>query len=395
MKRPLFALCAGILLLGLLPGAALAGNPTPPSSAANLDQWNNPEPTYNDGALYPLGQTFTVGETGMLSGVDLNMYVEATQIVTVDIYGLAAGLPTGSSLASSLVSLSTPGTRWVHFSFPTPLSVSKGAQYAIVFNTGENTSANASSDTYTGGQALWDDAGWAVLSDPADFAFMTFVDTATAKLQWDQASITAGTSTQLTLTGTLTYIYGSEASGYSAVLDSLPGWYDPSTITITCSWAPGCTLAQLESGYKVGDTSGGATLTFSLVGTASPLAADIGTPGTASGGGCLRYPPPPEVDVLAQPNDAPGCAEGTASVQVVAPTPTPAPPTPSPVSSLQGATAAPTAAPTKAPTPPPTSTGVGPGSDNTGSTIWFLPLALVASIGGLLLLVDRRRQRLM
>jgi hypothetical protein len=53
-----------------------------------------------------------------------------------------------------------------------------------------------------------------------------------------------------------------------------------------------------------------------------------------------------------------------------------------------------TAAPTRAPTPPPTSTGVGPGSDNTGGTIWFLPFALVAAFGGLLILVDRRRRRI-
>jgi cell division septation protein DedD len=406
MKRRALALCASLLLLGLMPGATLAA--TPPSSAANLDQWNNPETGHFDSAGYLLGQTFTVGKTGMLSGVGLNLYVGAAQIVTVDIYALnASGLPTGSSLASTQASLSTLGTRWVHFSFPAPLSVTKNAQYAIVFNTGDWTAANGSSDTYAGGQALWHNGPWAALSDPADFAFMTFVDTATATLAWDKPSITAGTSTQLTLTGTVTYTYGSEAVGYSAVLDSLlPSWYDPATIVITCDWAPGCTLAGLESGYIiVGDPSGAATLTFTLVGTAKPLAADVGTPGTVSDwGGCLRYPPAP--DVLVSPNQSsPGCAESTASVQVVAapaatPAPTPSPtaaatpaPTPSPTAAATPAPT-PTPAPTKSPTPPPTSTGVGPGSDNTGGTIWFLPFALVAAFGGLLILVDRRRRRI-
>ena len=383
MKRHALALCGGILLLGLLPGAALAGNPTPPSNAANLDQWNNPVTGFESGP-YSFGQTFTVGKTGMLSGVDLNLSIYATQIVPVDIYALdGSGLPTGSSLASTQVPLSTTGTGWVHFSFPAPLSVTKNAQYAIVFNTGEQTSANGSTDTYAGGQALTHNGPWAALSDPADFAFATFVDTATAKLQWDKSSITAGASTQLTLTGTLTYIYGSEASGYSAVLDSLPSWYDPTTIVVTCDWAPGCTLAGLEKGYIVGDTSGGATLTFTLVGTAKPLAADIGTPGTASGGGCLQYPPPREVNVGVQPNELdPGCADPTASVAVAAaaaPTPTPTP--------------TPTPSPTKAATPPPTNSGAGPASDKSGGVIWFLPFALVASLGGLLVILDQRRRR--
>ena len=90
-------------------------------------------------------------------------------------------------------------------------------------------------------------------------------------------------------------------------------------------------------------------------------------------------------------------ASAALSVAAVAPTPTLAPaatPTPSPTPVPTMVVEAATAAPTKAPTPPPTSTGVGPGSDNTGGTIWFLPFALVAAFGGLLVLVDRRRRRL-
>jgi len=49
--------------------------------------------------------------------------------------------------------------------------------------------------------------------------------------------------------------------------------------------------------------------------------------------------------------------------------------------------------PTPAATPPTTSTGVGPGSDGSGSTIWLLVVALLALFGGLLVLVSRQLRR--
>ena len=65
------------------------------------------------------------------------------------------------------------------------------------------------------------------------------------------------------------------------------------------------------------------------------------------------------------------------------PTPTPAA-TPTPFASLRSVAAA---------TPPTTSTGVGPGSDGSGSTIWLLVVALLALFGGLLVLVSRQLRR--
>ena len=379
MKRPAFALCAGILLLGLLPGSTLAKAPR------NILDLSNPMVagySLGSGDTLNLAQTFKADKSGMLTEVDL--WMGGAGIVDVQIENLSAGLPDGINQASaSAPESNTYG--WVKFYFPTPFGVTLGTSYAIVFDTTSVGTVFGSPDNYPDGQALIDLSGWKPVTTPnrPDWAFQTFVDTATAKLQWDKSSITAGASTQLTLTGTLTYIYGSEASGYSAVLDSLPSWYDPTTIVVTCDWAPGCTLAGLEKGYIVGDTSGGATLTFTLVGTAKPLAADIGTPGTASGGGCLQYPPPREVNVGVQPNELdPGCADPTASVAVAAaaaPTPTPTP--------------TPTPSPTKAATPPPTNSGAGPASDKSGGVIWFLPFALVASLGGLLVILDQRRRR--
>jgi hypothetical protein len=57
------------------------------------------------------------------------------------------------------------------------------------------------------------------------------------------------------------------------------------------------------------------------------------------------------------------------------------------------ATPTPTPTPSQAATPPPTSTGVGPASDGRAGTILFLPVALVAFFGSLLLLVIRQRRR--
>jgi hypothetical protein len=80
-------------------------------------------------------------------------------------------------------------------------------------------------------------------------------------------------------------------------------------------------------------------------------------------------------------------ATATLHVDAAGATPTPTPmATPTPTST-------PTPTPSRAATPPPTSTGVGPASDGPAGTILFLPVALVAFFGSLLLLVLRQRRR--
>ena len=76
-------------------------------------------------------------------------------------------------------------------------------------------------------------------------------------------------------------------------------------------------------------------------------------------------------------------ATATLHVDAAAATPTPTP----------MATSTPTPTSSRAATPPPTSTGVGPASDGPAGTILFLPVALVAFFGSLLLLVIRQRRR--
>jgi hypothetical protein len=386
MKRPVFALCASLLLLlGLMPGATLAGG------AANLDQWNDPEVGHMDSEYADLAQTFTSGKTGLLVGVALNMYGNPTATIGVSILGTdGSRLPTGPALRSSgTVSVTSPD--WYYFAFAQPLGVTSGTVYAIVFNTTGDGAVEGSTDTYPGGQALTAGPPWTALGDPGDFAFRTYVDTATAQLNWNQTQITAGTSTPLTLTATMTYVNGAEIVSYGNILAfDLPAWFAVSGITCPAAISLAhCNATDLAAGQLVPATDGGATLTFTLTGTANPALTDVADQATANGQSCLVWP---AIDAT-QPNQPldPGCTEGDAAVTVVAPAATPVPATPVPATPVP---ATPTPTPTKAPTPPPTSTGAGSASDNTGGTIWFLSFALVALFGGLLVLVDRRRQRI-
>jgi hypothetical protein len=57
-------------------------------------------------------------------------------------------------------------------------------------------------------------------------------------------------------------------------------------------------------------------------------------------------------------------------------------------------TATPTALPTRGPTAPPTSTRSGSSSNDTGAMLWFLPIGLVASLGGMLALGYRSKRRI-
>jgi hypothetical protein len=325
MKRPVFALCAGILLLGLLPGSTLAASP--PSNAVNLDQWANPGSNWygstGTAATMTFGQTFTAGKTGMLPEVDLYLQDDSeSSSLSVTIEGTTGGLPDDSKVIATSASSTLPTSpAWVPFYFSSPsraYSVTAGTMYAIVFATSGTQVPNISADAYAGGQSVFKGSGgWTSTSPAADLAFMTFVDTVTTTLAWDKASVTAGTSTPLTLTATMTFANGSEAYMFSVRLGVLPGWFTPGIVSCSPQIdSTGCHLSNLQSGYSDPLAAGGDTVTYSVTGTAAPLSSDIGTPGTATGEGCLDYSPGPTWA---------GCGEGTASV-AVAPY-VPAPPT--------------------------------------------------------------------
>ena len=386
MKRRALAICASLLLVGLVPGSTLAIlNPT-----SNLDQWNDPAGLgHGASGAVNWAQTFTAGGYGLLSGVDLYLALDGGGSLTASIEATASGLPTGSTLASASSTVAA-SAGWVHFSFPTPLSVAQDSVYAIVINPTAAGVWYGSTNTYPGGQAFEAGAPWNTLSDPADFGFRTYVDTVGTQLQWDKPQITAGTNTPLILTATMTDANGVEATHYGAFLGSVPTWFTPTGIT--CSDTANeivpadCTLVNVGSGFGslIPASATGDILTFTVTGTAAPTSTDVGTPGTAMANACIDYPA------------LTFCGDATASVDVIAaaatPTPTPAAtPTRTPAATPTPTPAA-TPTPTPAATPPTTSTGVGPGSDGSGSTIWLLVVALLALFGGLLVLDIHRRR---
>ncbi len=397
MKRRAFALSAGLLLLGLVPGSALAG----PVSAPTVVDQSAPTGTTSTGGL--LTQTFTAGITGPLSAVDLNFAINGTTTVTVKLEGVqnvgGQEVPDGNALATTSQSITGADSStqfWVHFTFPTPVNVTANHMYAIVFDAGTAGAFGTATDSYAGGAAWASPQGnWIPIGNFGDFGFNTYiVDTVTTTLQWDPTQVTAGTQAALQLTATMKFTDydGDGVSNFTAAL-VLPSWFSPTQVGCTDLATPGnftvvnCTLANLTgTGIEVPNIDPGDTLTFVLTGTAP---ADVET-ASAVGTGCLvRSLEEPQGQAQPNPVLAPYCVDGSASVSVVAPTPTPSP---SPVSSLQGATLAPS--PTQAPTPPPTSTGSGSSSDNGGGAVWFLPFGLVAFFGGLLILVDRRRRQI-
>jgi hypothetical protein len=176
MKRRVPALLAGLLLIGLVPGAVLAANP------ANIDQQSAVGgANANDGG-HTFAQTFTTGKTGQFSSVDL--WLGGSGSVTVNIEAVdGSHLPTGSSLASGTGTI--PGSAgWTNFAFGTPLSVTPGTMYAIVFVLSSSQFAYGSdngSNAYADGVAYWlNGATWTALglsqTLPTDEAFRTYVD---------------------------------------------------------------------------------------------------------------------------------------------------------------------------------------------------------------------------
>ena len=387
MKRFALALAAGLLVVGLVPGTTLALMPV---TAANVDQQNNTQ-VFNvdpsgDGAYYGFAQTFTVGKTGMLSGVDLYMSQAVASALTVRLDSIGGGgMPVGNDYAHG--STTVGAAAWYHFGFISPFSVTIGQSYVIV--CGSCASAipqGTSADSYTGGYAMIDynqaptKVGWSWgvgFPDVADFAFRTHVDQVTTTLSWNKASVPAGVSTALTLTETFTYTNLSEVHQYGialgGALGNLPTWFTLGTIACTynngidppgtVSGLPNCPVTEAFD-QLIGSNTNGAlgTLTIVVTGTAHPAAADAGNVVQTGGESCLLYP---ETDVVHPDQPLPNCAMGSTSIGV-------------------GVTPTPTA--------PPTTTDAAQTSGTPEGILWFLPIGLVAFVGVLVFAMRRRRQ---
>lgn len=168
MKWRAIALCAGLLLLGLMPGSALA--------KATVDQQNV---VYDAGfgGAQTLAQTFTVGRAGTMTQVDLYISESPAKSVAVHIQAVPVTYPFGNDLASgSSASVNAEG--WYSFSlFPT-MSVTTGQKYAIVFSLGAtgDVYGSTSAGEYAGGQALLEDPSWSAFAGTIDFDFKTYVE---------------------------------------------------------------------------------------------------------------------------------------------------------------------------------------------------------------------------
>jgi hypothetical protein len=180
VKRGVFALCTGLLLAGLVPGAILAAAGLDAHSEAVSYGWaGSPAATY--------AQTFTVGTTGKLTAVDLRL--DSTLVTTtadVKIEALdGSGNPNGTALTSGSATVPT-ATAWVSVAL-TPYSVTSGHVYALVFTLNAPSSGQwevygSITNPYAGGEAMDASNGWHPLqnSTTEDFGFRTFIDPAVA-----------------------------------------------------------------------------------------------------------------------------------------------------------------------------------------------------------------------
>lgn len=148
---------------------------------------------------YYLAQTFTAGTTGTLNTVTLNLglppNVPAVGDFSVEIHATSSGLPTGSALATQVMTIGGGGLYVVVFT--TPTSVIAGTQYAAVLVPAAGTLldwlGNCQTDAYAGGQALvydvtndpnwrtvpfWGSANDTGAACQLDFAFATYVTAA-------------------------------------------------------------------------------------------------------------------------------------------------------------------------------------------------------------------------
>jgi uncharacterized repeat protein (TIGR01451 family) len=219
MKRPVFALCAGILLLGLLPGSAMASSAD--QSNPSIETICTGHSSGND-----LAQTFTADKSGTLTEVDLWLSWDGTgtATVTASIENTSSGKPVGPPLATATATAtSTPG--WVQF-LPAPLvTITSGTAYAIVFTPGSDVQICNAAD-YSGAQRWAYDGGWSDYAGEGSFAYQTFVTAAADVLPpsisaaFAAPSIPVGYSVALKLT--ITNAAGNGALTGVGVTDTLP-----------------------------------------------------------------------------------------------------------------------------------------------------------------------------
>lgn len=140
------------------------------------------EPIYSTIAV---GQTFTVVDRNYFSKciVNLAKYGSPTGNVTLGIYEISGGYPTGSALAEKSLDVSTLSTSQtaVEFAFASPIELEPGKQYAFKVTLPGNNSSNCvriyiytSSSVYSGGNEIkFDGSTWSQYTS-ADLIFALY-----------------------------------------------------------------------------------------------------------------------------------------------------------------------------------------------------------------------------
>ena len=172
MKRAAIALSAGIVLIGLVPGAVMA--------KPSIDQ-SYPTCTTGTGGPSVLAQTFRAGRTGALTEVDLYISKPTTTLVTADILN-TSGVGTGAAPGGNVLdhgSASVGGIHWYKFPLSKKLIVTVGHEYAIELALGSTGYwCGGASPAYGGGKSWVQNPTWSSLSGTLDFK--TLVDPAVA-----------------------------------------------------------------------------------------------------------------------------------------------------------------------------------------------------------------------
>ncbi|HEV8558141.1 MAG TPA: PKD domain-containing protein [Actinophytocola sp.] len=280
-----------------------------PSQAATDERDQYQTLTFNQQKLVPrFAQTFTAGKTGQLDRVTLGSTATSSTIITVSLQTVdASGLPSGTTLGTP-VNATGPWTCCAAFKeiALTPIAIETGRQYAIVVEPLGGTFAwkNADSiDAYAGGHAFLGNPwlrGSTLRSE--DFAFETWVITATAPPPNAAPSISADTAAVVVNEGTRPTNSGafSDPDGDTVTLTASQGTV---TKTGTGRWAwtrPESDEGPAETVTITADDGHGhpAAATFTVrVDAVAPVAQIItdpplipeGSPEKFTGGATLAY----------------------------------------------------------------------------------------------------------
>jgi hypothetical protein len=220
------ALAVGLPLALLVSGVCLAGT-------HSIDQKNPTFDTSRDEGTEQIAQTFTVGMTGTLDQVDLQLYLtdptkpgSATAIIeAVDGSGNPV-YPVGSPLSTGTHAIPLAAHTVVPFTM-TPLAVTAGQQYAIVvtpttFFTADYTHGT---DRYNRGKGYEGTTGWNNIGGDAtaDWTFQTWVTPAAPAISaaFAAPSMTVGQAVAITFTIT-NGVGDGLIHGVGFITDTLP-----------------------------------------------------------------------------------------------------------------------------------------------------------------------------